>query len=270
MPSHIISDQRLQKNIIETLILRDFLNVSGFEFSDIQNTESPDFIVKWKNKKIGVEITEIFDTELYNGFNPRVIEKAQDHFLKCLEKYIVSPVPVEIWISFENKEPVPKTVDDVAKKLARYINEVVLADFEKRSVKFIIPRVISGKDINDRTIINSDVPAFIQRIQVLNDGHKKNYFTAGRGGILEDFSKKLLNQILDKKHIALKKYKSCDEHWLIMADRVSYAFDSNNNFTRRVSVANSFSQNDFETPVISNFDRVFRFSWPSEVFLLKS
>ncbi len=74
---------------------------------------------------------------------------------------------------------------------------------------------------------------------------------------------------LSCKHKALESYSGCDEYWLVMVDRFYFEFLDNGNISCIPSLANVVGDNKFAVPVVSDFSKVFRFSFPSQVFTLK-
>ncbi len=227
-------------------------------YENITITEKPDFIIHTKSQKIGIEIT-LAERKSSTKFSLHQIESAQDDFALRLHKGINPKLPLEIHLAFEDDIPVEKKSSDIALEVLIPLINKMSEDMPHHSSKSLIKKICN------------EIPEFIQRIGLLNDGHKETVVTGSRGTILEYFTEEELLPILKKKHKALIGYQACDEHWLvIVSGQVPPLFPTPRSSPPPIlpSIANSYAGVNIKTPISSKFDRVYFFNSPTEPTLL--
>jgi hypothetical protein len=61
----------MMKKILEKIYAKWFLKVIGLDYCKIIDSESPDFILECDDKKIGLEVTNIYKDEGKHGSVPK-------------------------------------------------------------------------------------------------------------------------------------------------------------------------------------------------------
>lgn len=231
--------------------------------------EQPDFVMSYCGSTIGVEITEAH-REGAGVRNARAIEATQEWFGERLVEQVKPALPIEIGLCCEDNVIVDKRGCEAAlASVAQRIDEVT-AQMKSHSVAILVRNLDDMPNSKHSKHACPELPDFLQHIQLFNDGHSTTSIMSWRGIIVESFTLDELNTILGSKHRKLHKYADCDEHWLVIVsglvpqligdERVSHA--------RFVSLATTFGGIDFETPVESEFDRVYFFRSPNDAKLL--
>lgn len=246
------------KKYHELAVLHWFTQAEKIIYEDITPTEKPDFIVYTKSQKIGIEIT-LAERRSSTKFSLHQIESAQNDFALRLHKGINPKLPLEIHLAFEDDIPIEKKSSDIALEVLIPLINKMSEDMPHHSSKSLIKKICN------------EIPEFIQRIGLLNDGHRKTVVTGSRGTILEYFTEEELLPILEKKHKALIDYQACDEHWLvIVSGQVPPLFVTPELSPSPIipSIADYYAGVNIKTPISSKFDRVYFFNSPTEPTLL--
>lgn len=239
----------------------------------IEYEESPDFILRIDSKNIGVEITQAHRSKTHESFTIRQIEAAQNAFASALKRAVKSEIPIIINFSFQDNVEVDKA--EISKcainKIAAVINKTSSEMMPPCAIGFV--RTVEGSSRATQTDrVCSDIPKFIQSIQISSVGNDFTAVSCSRGAIIDNFTKSDLSPILRSKHNALKNYRLCDEQWLIIVSGAPPPIYSRKEPPQILSssVATSFSEVDIETPVQSEFNRVYFFKCPYKCVLLTS
>jgi len=124
-----------------------------------------------------------------------------DKLCEHLEKIL--PFNFILSIQFGSKDFSKNEVDKIVLDCSNYL----------RTVQF--PKDFTSLDIDNLGQLPDE-------IETINFFHypfaKKPFFSESAGGVLPDLTIQHLQIILDKKHKALKQYKRCDEHWLLIEE----------------------------------------------------
>jgi hypothetical protein len=231
--------------------------------------ERPDFRLKMGDRMIGVEITMAQRPIVDVKFRPQQIEAAQNAFAEALEAALNPALPVIITLVFNDEVAVkPKEAEAALETIVREI-DALTRDMAPRSGAMLVPT--EGDTLRyPGAHVCAAIPDFLQSIQLYNDGQDFTAFTGSRGGIVPRFADADLQAILPQKHAALKGYRACDEHWLVivsgMVPRLLLPIERPK--LSVLSAATVFGEIDIARPVRSDFDRVYFFKSPSHAILL--
>ncbi|WGO98487.1 hypothetical protein QFX18_00215 [Saccharophagus degradans] len=236
------------------------------EYESLVPTERPDFIVDLGNKKIGIEITLAQRNSPLSNYPSQQIEAAQTKFSISLLQSIKPNIPLNVGLVFEDGVAVDmKQVHKIQESLALYINEIS-GNMTTHSVELIIRSEGDMCRSKHRKHIFPALPAFLQYIQLLNDGYEESVVTGARGGFLDSFTEADLFSILEKKHRTLTGYQKCDEQWLVIVSGLVPPLFMEHTSRPNVllaSIATSFAGVDAKLPLKSDFDRVYFFNSPT-------
>ena len=113
--------------------------------------------------------------------------------------------------------------------------------------------------------ILTEIPEFLQNIQIWNEGQEFSAVTSSRGGIIESFSEEHLHRILEKKHKSLRSYRPCSEQWLVIVSGSipPIILPEERPKLLLASAATNFADTDIARPIQSDFDRVYFFRSPT-------
>lgn len=249
----------------EFFALRDFGAALEQDWKDITSGESPDFTVLQNGMRIGIEITEAYRDPEAKASSPKEVEAAQYRFLKELRQTVKPAWPMEIYLSYVNDAKVDRsnsieTVDAVARAI-----EAMAVRMRTPSAALLMP---PGSPYADRAKMYDTVelPAFINYVQLLRDGHKETVFCAGRAGFPPDFTDDSMRAVLRKKEVALRSYRECDQQWLVVVVNQPAHYPNKEEYGLLMSsMANCFGDIKVLEPIQTGFDRVFVFRWPLDV-----
>ena len=216
------------------------------EISDYFKNEAPDYIIKLNDRKVGLELTEIFQdsdekfSELqrnssdWKTFTEEFITKLQPHIDF---KFMVG-------IDFSRFHSIKKSEKHhVVSKLA----------------EVCIPKLMNLQNREHLDLdYNDNVPEQIDSIHFSRyDALPESINYQPEGGTVRELASAVLQTVIDKKDKKLPTYSHCDEYWLLIREGNYYA--------------GSFSDEITEPLVIrSTFDKVFLFrTKKNEVISLK-
>ena len=245
-----------------------FTKAAGIEFEGLEITEKPDFIMTLQGRKIGVEITGAYRPKS-GTYSPKQVEESQNAFAKKLQAQVDPVLPLEIGLMFE-EVPVDKGASDIALNILAPLIEEIAQTMTPHSVRLIVQEADMLRNSTHQKHICPELPAFLQSIQLYNDGHTFTVVTGSRACSPEPFTNDELAERLTDKHKRLKLYQKCDEQWLvIVAGAVPpiYFEDSPPKLSLS-TMATEFSDLNVVPPVQSDFDRVYFFKAPGDVVLL--
>ncbi len=231
--------------------------------------ERPDFRLRIGNKTVGLEITVAQRPIAEGKFSAQQIEAAQNDFAKALEQAMRPALPVIVTLAFNDEiAVVPKKSKAALPVIVDKIEELTRS-MEPRSGVMLV-RIEDKVAHYPNAHVCPEIPEFLQNIGFYNDGQNFSAVTASRGGITEPFTEADLNPILQKKHEALKGYRRCDEHWLvIVSGMVPPIFPTKERPTILLpSSATNFADAEIVRPIRSDFDRVYFFRSPTHALNL--
>lgn len=176
--------------------------------------EQPDYIIKTADKVIGVEITQVFTDNYIDKNNNKKRTEVLRRMLGqrlCERMAKIVPYNFVLSIDFSSKIFSQSEIDKIVRNCIRYLTG--------------IPFVKNHRPID---VFNfGDLPNEIDKMNIFYyPSLKKPFFSETDSGILPDLSPQHLQVVLDKKHKALKKYRQCDEHWLLLIVLETYLSDS--------------------------------------------
>lgn len=217
----------------------------SFPEGEINKSEKPDFIIKSNKKVIGIEITEIFQDshEGHSKYQQRSSDRHDfsNKIILELQKFVDFTFHISIDFNdfyhlkkSKEKELLTKTFKATVSHLIRLKNkqEFLIQDYKR------LPEEIDSVRIGRY------------------DGLDASFDEKPDGGVVSDMTEIHINSIISKKEEKLKHYKDCHEHWLLIKEGNYYA--------------GTFSDIKIESPIISNFNKVFLFRInQSEVIELK-
>lgn len=108
----------MPRKVAERIYLEWFLNKVRWDRCSVQEGEAPDFAIEFDNKKVGVEITNLYIREDYKGSLEKRQEELWSKFLKNLAQryYQACSVPILLKVLFESKK-LPTETDSLVSKL---------------------------------------------------------------------------------------------------------------------------------------------------------
>lgn len=222
-----LSEKDSQKKTLEMYSMVKFIDACFREIQLSRISESPDFILLEREKKIGCELVDLV---VY----PKI--KEREGFLKDL----ASEIEKEVSGTEITPQLLSVSVTDNFKVSGEHRAKL------KAEVLDLIHSIPSNVCFLGSTEINSD---YIRTFYPFEHDQWHIYFPEGSSGsVLERIT---LSEIIDKKHSKLEEYRlsNCDEYWLMIVDNGIYG-SSCYSFLSEEITNNSFA---------SGFDRIFLF-----------
>ncbi|CAL2101530.1 conserved protein of unknown function [Tenacibaculum sp. 190130A14a] len=221
----------------EELILDKFkLHYESFPEGKILPIEKPDFIIQGKNRKIGIELTEVFLDSNDNNMMSRLERKYSDRriFTSVLINKLQCLVNFKFCISvfFNDYKPI--------RKLKRENISNIIVDLVKDSFKIL--------DDKQELIYDDlfNLPEEIYAVEILRyDGLSESFDRIDAGEIFFDLTETHINTILLKKEESLINYQNCDEQWLLIHEGKG--------------LSGTFKNINISKPIESTFDKVVLF-----------
>lgn len=203
--------------------------------SKYTKAESPDFIMELKNRRVGLELTEIFQD---SGERFSELQRKSSDWKTFTEDFITELQPrinfkFMVGIHFSSFHSIKKS----EKKL-----------LISKLVTICAPKLIKLQNKENLDIDYYDgVPEQVDLLHFLRyDGLSESMNYQPEGGTVRELTSEQLQTIIDKKQKKLPTYLTCDEYWLLIREGNYYA--------------GSFSD-EIEKPLVvhSAFDKVFLF-----------
>ncbi len=205
----------------ESFVFKAFRNkYLSFPDGEIIHQDKPDYIVKSKNKKIGIEITEAI-------IDPVELERYQLEILitdQVLEK-LKDKLPFTFYISIH----INKDTDLTLKKRRKAIQALVELCFEDaynltnfqyyRVHDFGAPIDTFPKEIQEQILASGyrNLPEGIKEVSIgRHDSISKSWNSQSAAMMVPHFTSERLKKILKEKEKKLENYMTCDEHWLLI------------------------------------------------------
>lgn len=192
------SKKELERYTITKFISNEKLKLRALSLDD---SETPDFIMKTMDKKISIELTSLMNPQLKarESLNDSIVARAWELFDSKYEEKL------NVWVTFYNWKPNCSKTDIpiYANELFQLVENIYL---NNRNYKFNI----NSKD-------NFSPADYIQSLFISNDFSFSNWQTFG-AYLVEyvDFSL-LLNTIKSKESNLFKYENDFDENWLVIA-----------------------------------------------------
>ncbi|KUP91585.1 hypothetical protein [Tritonibacter horizontis] len=246
-----------------------FTKAAGIAYENLQMSESPDFLAQIDGRRVGIEITEAHRQIRESEFPMAQMENAHRKFAEALLAAVDPALPIDIGLIFNDGVPAKKDMLDSIEPIAALIREVSVT-MQPHSVKLLVRNQNDLERSNHEKHICTEIPDFLQHVQLLNDGHEFSVISGAAGCSPEPLSKDELDAVLAKKHKALMNYNLCEEYWLVIVTRDVPNILSTEERPRILlpSNATSFWGISFDTPINSQFDRVYLFESPTNATLL--
>jgi hypothetical protein len=201
----------------------------------LNEQECPDFIVSVDGRKIGVELTEVFQDSHLGVSKLKQSSSEGSSFTEDLISIIQPHIPFafSIGIHFNKNIPIKKSTKQ----------EVL-----KRLEEICIPFMINLQDREHLELENyyHNLPNEIDNIHIYRfDGMEESIDSRPEGGAVACLTISHIKTILANKENKLSSYESCDEQWLLIREGNYYS--------------GSFNDVEIEVPISSLFDKVFLF-----------
>jgi hypothetical protein len=216
-----------------------------FPKGEIQKTEKPDFLIQTARKKIGIELTEIFQ-DSHNGhskYQQRSSDRSKftEKLILKLQKFV--DFTFHISIHFSDFHHLKKSKE----------KESVMKAFKASISHLMQLKNMHGVLIEDFRRLPQEIDSIkIGRF----DGLEESYDEQPDGEVVSDMTNAHIEPIILKKEEKLKNYQECDEHWLLIKEGNYYA--------------GTFSDIKVEYLLSSSFTRIFLFRISkSEIIELK-
>lgn len=180
---------------------------SGFPSGQHVHDNEPDYIIYSNTKTIGVELTQIF---IDNYIDASVNEKRKESLRSLLGNSLCEKLDQIILFKFVLSIDFSKK-DFSTNKIAGIVSA---CETYFISIKFPTQEFTSI-DIDNF----GQLPDEIESINFFKyPSLKKSFFSESAGGVLPELTLQHLQAILNKKEKALKKYKICNEQWLLIEE----------------------------------------------------
>ncbi|MDD2714719.1 MAG: hypothetical protein PHW04_02370 [Candidatus Wallbacteria bacterium] len=239
-----MSDNKLQKSR-ERLLLESFLDVMCISKEFIEERESPDFLIQFEGRKIGVELTDLFVnmrqttggkflTQAQESISRKIINQSQ----KLYQQDILS-TPVRVSIGFlDDLRVLDRNCDEEAKFIAEFVRDL---------------RLFNGEyfEFNPDEIEHSPLPEEITFLHALGvPEFAMASWDVVDAGIPMPISVELLQERIEDKSKKLKEYqKVVSENWLVITG-------NNFKFSQMFKITSEFDP----TLISSPFSKTFYFS----------
>lgn len=201
--------------------------------SSYTKVESPDYIINLKKRKVGLELTEIFQD---SGEKFSELQRKSSDWKTFTEEFITELQPL---IDFKFMVGIHFSSVHSIKKSEK--NHLIL-----KLVAICAPKLVKLQNKEHVDIdYYDDIPEQIDSLHFSRfDGLSESMNYQPEGGTVRELTSELLQTIIDKKQNKLPTYSTCDEYWLLIREGNYYA--------------GSFSD-EIEKPLVvySAFDKVF-------------
>ncbi|OXT02746.1 hypothetical protein B7H23_07690 [Notoacmeibacter marinus] len=255
------------KKMEELAAFHWFSKMWDVEYDYLALSERPDFVMKRGEQSIGVEVTMAQRSLPGSAFPAYQIEAAQRQFAEELLKAVAPKLHLDIGLILNDEVAVDKPSAKRALGIVADLIDEVSGGMAGHSVELLV-RAEDDISFSDHPKhVCPEIPAFLQHIQLFNDGQTFTSISGSRGGTVHDYTEDDLRSVLERKHDALRGYSQCDEQWLIIvAGQVPpiYLFEEPPKILLP-SMASTFYGVSVPTPIDTDFDRVFFFKCPAEV-----
>jgi hypothetical protein len=201
----------------------------------VREQEAPDFIVSLDDKKIGIELTEVFQ-DSHLGISKLKQSSSEgssftEDLIALMQPYI--PFTFSIGIHFNKNVPIKKSTK---KEILKNLEEIC------------VPAMINLQDHEHLELENyyHNLPNQIDDIHIYRfDGMGESIDFRPEGGSVATLTISHVKTVLENKENKLSSYTNCDEQWLLIREGNYYS--------------GSFSDVEVDLPIKSQFDKVFLF-----------
>ena len=231
----------------ELSILKSFAELFGLDYEDIIPDESPDFILKRNEKKLGIEVTEIYQPSPEDGIYLSEQESLKNDVIQNSREELdkLDLPPMDIYVSFNDEFRINfDTTVFALKKPDRY-------DFPKIIVDLVQENIPDpGYEIEIYGVDCERLPIKINSITIRREEyHKKVHISTAKGGILPPLDFDTLQETITSHDDNVEEYREkCEDCWLLIASNAIH-FEKSFDLER--------SQKALEACYEFNFDRVY-------------
>jgi hypothetical protein len=213
---HKLNRETLRKRQ-ERHLLERFLAAAGIEVQEIEESESPDFILHVESKLVGVELTELFREDTGVALQPRAHENITDRIVAAAHRFYhdrsCNFVRVNVAF-FDGVDFRSLNRDAVAERLASRV----------MSMRLESTHVHWRNDYED-PLLNA-----IATVSALTVPEQRmSHWSVGRAGWRSNLSADLVRSAIESKDAKVCSYRAkVDELWLLLAiegSRPSQFFD---------------------------------------------
>lgn len=196
-----LSHSKMKKSL-ERIYAEWFVSDVGWKECQIRDSEQPDFIIGLKDKKIGLEVTNLYKDEGRKGSPQKTQESLNIKWLQSLasEYYKQHSVPIRVQVLISKGQTLPAPsdlVEEIAKEIPN--SDMAVAILEKNQSQ------------------NIKIKLYIRRLPVSFKQYKRWTFVNNHVGWVGKVSKEAIQTKIDiKKHKSLKYQKDIDKLILLI------------------------------------------------------
>jgi len=190
-----IKDKKLRERLQFNLFIKHY-DING----NIEQSESPDFLIKMHDYIIGVELTGYLQNNSNIGSFLRELEYNQDKIKEIIEAEL-SEYRLLILLSWKDKITIKKAeVRSIANSLIELIKKNIPdIDSERR---------LSGKD---------GLPSYLINLFIWSNNVKKTQIATTRAVWVREINRVEIENIIKKKEKKINDYREkCNEIWLLI------------------------------------------------------
>lgn len=190
----------------ERFLLERFIEASGLAVQIVKEREEPDFLVRFEERLIGIEVTQLFVSHVANGPLPQAQESISDKIV-CRARQIYEATgapPAHVSVCFASGHELRQIDrDGTAKLLASFVSGLNLSAWERADWRPGYPGPLPFEI------------AFVHALGV--PASEMAHWTVARAGWVAPVSVDALQSRVDEKAARLPKYQeSVEENWLLV------------------------------------------------------
>lgn len=192
----------------EKLYLHSFKELYNlFPDGKISDKESPDFIIESKGKKIGIELSKIFQDSKMFGIESQAVDSMSESITKLISelllKYTIPLLDVSIIFTFHHRLNSKERLI-----LANKIVALILLNVPAPNTFIALENDFENKE---------HFPWEVTRLRIFNFPIlDKHFIHHSFGGWVQENFVEEIQDILNKKNKKLSSFRACDFYWLII------------------------------------------------------
>ena len=214
------------------------------EICEYIKTEAPDYIINIKDRKVGLELTEIFQ-DSDEKFSK--LQRNSSDWKTFTAEFITE---LQLQIEFKFMVGIDFSRFHSIKKAEKH--DIIL-----KLVEACIPKLkhLLNREHLDLDNYYDNLPKQIDSIHFSrNDALLESLNYQPEGGTVRELTSEILQTVIDKKDKKLPTYSYCDEYWLLIREGNYYAGSFSDEIVNDLSIQ-------------SAFDRVFLFRTTKKVVI---
>ena len=179
------------KKSLERIYAEWFIKEIGWENHEIQDSEQPDFIINFPNKKIGIEITNLYKDEGKNGSPQKTKESHNTAWLRKFanEYYKKNSIPIRLQVLVKTGNILPEP------------NEII-----NELISVIPPGNLERSEIELKTAHGMKIKLFILRLPSDFGQYKRWTFVNNHVGWSGDISLETIRKKIENKRQKAANY----------------------------------------------------------------